>query len=71
MRIFDQPDHRHYGPVRRLHLMLLQLTVDIGMDAFEEPYVVLFQQHWDHHLVQLLDEGMHEAEAQRLILNWL
>jgi hypothetical protein len=67
--IYDQPDHPSYGPVRRLHVMLLQLAADVSLDAVMSHYKEVCMAPWDAHLDFLLQGlGYCEAEAQRRVL---
>lgn len=67
--ISDQPDHPLYGPVRRLDIMLRQITADRGFDAFEASFVSRFGKDWSYVFVDLLkDYG--EAKAQRYLLGY-
>lgn len=75
-RIYDDPGHRHYGPVRRLWIMLEQLLADVGgMRAWEERVKVYREQmgaearpRWDEHLSDLLRSGLTEPDAQRVVI---
>lgn len=67
--ISDQPDHPLYGPVRRLDIMLRQISADRGFDAFEAEFVSRFGKDWSYVFVDLLkDYG--EAKAQRYLLGY-
>lgn len=65
MRIFDNPNHEHYGPVRRLWIMLAQL--DLLDTAERRPTVA----PWDETLSRWLSNGLGEAPAQRAMLDYL
>lgn len=73
-RVHDDPSHPFYGPVRRLHVMLMQLTADHTYEAADRLYGVHFDETWDFTLVSQLRFGKSEAEAQRHVLSemlWL
>ena len=46
--------HKHYGPARRLSLMLMQLSTDCprGFSGFEENYAAKFGIEWDDRLCE-------------------
>lgn len=64
MRIFDNPNHPQYGPVRRMWIMLVQLDlldqVEAGVAFRDEP--------WDERLARLA-QTQGERSAQRGILS--
>lgn len=64
-RIFDDPNHRHYGPVRRLWVILVQLN--LLEDAESYGGVV----PWDEWLSCLMEMALSESYAQRIILSAL
>lgn len=76
--IYEMPGHRHYGPCRRMSVMLEQLfadrgglrIVEIGMQAWRDnrgmPSLT-----WDAHLGWLIDQGQGEAGAQRIVMQQL
>lgn len=72
-RIWETPDHRNYGPVRRLWIMLEQLFPE-GVEAFEARLTAfndkrdILTRKWDEHLDALINCGQSEADAQRLVL---
>lgn len=66
--IYDQPNHEHYGPVRRLHVMLLQLFSDVSFHWEEKAYETAHKQPWWDHLSLYLYNGMSESNAQRRVL---
>lgn len=67
-RIHDTPSHPHYGPARRLHVMLMQLTADRPYELFDRLYGVQFDETWDFSLANQLRYGKSEAAAQRRVL---
>ena len=70
MRIFDQPDHPNYGPVRRMHLILMYLHGD-ELPAMEERATKVFCEPWDRHMVRLMNGmGWRERTAAQFILEW-
>lgn len=62
--IIDNPNHPHYGPVRRLWVMLKQLDL---MD-FLDQYVFGLDETWEEALISYLNTGITEAQAQRIVL---
>lgn len=65
MRIFDNPNHPHYGPVRRMWIVLVQLDLLTSAEA----YMDRFGRNWDEALVSLLERyQMQESAAQRSVL---
>jgi len=64
MRIFDDPDHPQYGPVRRLWVVLAQLD----LFDFAELYRDLVDETWDQSLASYVRLGYGEAMAQRIVL---
>lgn len=64
MRIFDNPNHPHYGPVRRLWVILAQL----GLLEYAETYMDSFGRSWDQALDWLLSLDQEESHAQRAVL---
>lgn len=67
-RIFDMPRHKNYGPVRRLHVMLMQVYADVGLDRMEELYEEEYLASWDYDVAWFLDHDQSEAVALRTIL---
>ena len=68
-RIFDQPDHRNYGPVRRMHVMLLQVYADVGLDGLEEQYEEAYITTWDDSLSWFIEHGLSEPDATRVVMH--
>lgn len=67
--IHDTPSHPFYGPVRRLHVMLLQLTAHVRYEGVMTVYEGRCIAPWDVHLAFLLDKlGYSEAQAQGRVL---
>lgn len=69
--IYDQPGHKHYGPVRRLWCMLEQLFANRGgVKALEAAIVERNpgRPRWDEHLANLIDGGQSECAAQRIVM---
>jgi len=62
-RIYDNPNHRDYGPVRRLHVMLMQLVPDL--EEIDKRYKDEEGETWDSFLSYLLGRGLTEPGAQR------
>lgn len=76
VRIYDNPNHPQYGPVRRCWLMLEQMFADKGGIAKFEVQLHLYQDtqtdrgriYWDEHLAQLLRSGLSSADATRTVV---
>lgn len=72
-RIFDNPNHPNYGPVRRLWIMLEQLFPE-GVERFEARLKIYHDRQetvppkFDEHLDALIRMGQGEADAQRMVL---
>lgn len=70
-RAFDDPDHKHYGPARRLMVMLLQLGIigwdGVAADRWDDSKAIGMT--WDQQLCRLLNAGIDEASAQRRVLH--
>lgn len=74
-RIYDMPGHQHYGPARRLWMMLEQLFADRGgISAFElgiwayQDSVGRERVVWDAHLANLIGTGLGHSAAQRMVM---
>lgn len=65
-RIFDNPNHPKYGPVRRMWVILEQLGMADRMDRYTEPRP--YEKPWDAALAQTLGMGVDEVTAQRTML---
>lgn len=74
-RIFDMPNHAHYGPVRRLFVALSTLFAD-KIEVLDRAYYAEWGINWDHDLSFMLDGddtraevgSIGVAEAQRQIV---
>lgn len=63
--IYDQPNHPNYGPVRRLHVMLLQLFGD-DLALAEKEFADTFGGPWDWWLHRnMTTYSYSERRAQR------
>lgn len=62
-RIYDNPNHPHYGPVRRQWVILKGL----GLGDIDGAYYAEWGINWDTHLVKLFDGGFTEVKALRRI----
>jgi hypothetical protein len=62
-RIYDDPNHYNYGPVRRLHIMLMQLIPDLSV--VDQWFAEDHWETWDLCLSNRLDRGLCESTAQR------
>ncbi|MBS7671429.1 hypothetical protein [Croceicoccus gelatinilyticus] len=67
--IYDQPNHPDYGPVRRLHVILLQIFADKDMAAIESELNDLLGTHWTLAMSDLIKDRT-EAKAARFILRY-
>lgn len=67
--IYDQPNHPNYGPVRRMHLMLMQLSADFrgGFGEFERQFTDMFSKDWTRWLNSYL-EIYTESRASVLLM---
>lgn len=66
MRIFDNPNHPQYGPVRRMWIILAQLDLLTDAEHME------MNKPWDEALAFTISEGYaDEATAQRQLLRKL
>lgn len=65
MRIFDNPNHPHYGPVRRLWVILVQLDL---LDSAEGYPYLGGGVTWDEAVAHRVARGMKESVAQRQVL---
>lgn len=74
-RIFDNPNHKHYGPVRRLWIVLVQLDLLKAAERWSEHMASLgaVSGTWDQFLAGSLDAkpSIPEAAHQRLIIGIL
>lgn len=69
MRIYDQPNHPQYGPVRRAHLILMYLYGD-NLAKIEPNYRAYTGVCWDDDLAFEVGNGtVPEARAARRILS--
>lgn len=73
MRIFDNPNHKHYGPVRRLWIVLVQLDLLKAAERYDEHRVKNGFLRWDEVLASLLSHkpNVPEAAHQRMIVGIL
>ena len=58
--IWEQPNHKHYGPIRRMWVVLAQLD----LLAWAEANFAF----WAEEMVRQLESGMEEASACRFVL---
>lgn len=73
--IYEMPDHKHYGPVRRTWMMLEQIfadrsgvrAVELAIEAYQKRGLI-DRPRWDTHLGWLIDQGQSEPAAQRIVL---
>jgi hypothetical protein len=70
VNIYDDPNHPHYGPVRRLHVMLMQLF-GVALPRVEARFKELSQGFdWTERMGDRLNHGFPEATVQRDMLRW-
>lgn len=67
MRIFDNPNHPQYGPVRRMWVILVQLDLLVAADRLMTDR----GDDWDHHLTRLIRMGLSESYSQRIVLGMI
>jgi hypothetical protein len=71
VRIYDDPNHAFYGPVRRLHIMAMQLFPQTFAEVerrFEKQTEGI---HWSQWMAdRMKNYGYPEASAQRDMLRW-
>jgi len=65
---YNDPNHRHYGPSRRLHLVLMGLFADKDLGRIEGAYEGAFDESWTRTLARYLDRNIGEANAARAII---
>lgn len=69
-RVFDAPNHRHYGPARRLHLILMQITGNYS--SIDSLFAADNDMTWDTLLSFHLAQNRSEPESQRRVISeWL
>ena len=65
MRIFDNPNHPKYGPVRRCWIVLVQLDL-LGQDA---AYEAEYRTTWDHCMADAIaNHDLSESQMCRIII---
>lgn len=65
MRIFDNPNHPQYGPVRRMWIILVQLDL---LGSAEHYRRLGGNVTWDEAIARRVARGMAESTAQRQVL---
>ncbi|AXK43877.1 hypothetical protein [Erythrobacter aureus] len=65
LRVYDDPDHPRYGPVRRMHLVLLAMLADVK--GWEDMLNEAIGEEWTVAMIEELAERS-ESAAQRFIL---
>ena len=65
-RIYNNPNHKHYGPVRRMHIMLMQLFSDDCIT--DEAWLHENDPTWDRYLSEMIESGISEIVASRSVL---
>lgn len=63
-RIYDNPNHPQYGPVRRMWVVLSQLDL---LEAAER-FATERGDNWDDYLARLCRMGLSEPYSQRIVL---
>lgn len=66
-RVFDNPDHPQYGPVRRMWVILAQLDMLGAAEAWSPPA----SPAWDAYLAAEVRSTAKESDAQRKFLGML
>ena len=71
MRIFDNPNHKQYGPIRRMWVVLTQLGLLSAADRWGDENQV----DWDDHLAKVIAiHNQPESIAQRnfihILMEW-
>lgn len=64
-RVFDDPNHPHYGPVRRMWVILAQLDLLGSAESYEHLGGGVT---WDRAIARRIERGMAEPAAQRQVL---
>ena len=67
MRIYDDPNHPEYGPVRRMWVILVQLDLADKIDR--HTYGGGAEAPWDVELARTVKLGVRESDAQRTLLS--
>lgn len=67
--IYDQPNHPHYGPVRRMHLILMYLF-ESRTEEYEQGFKTEYGAHWWERLVWSLEGGRTERDAAHHLI-WM
>jgi hypothetical protein len=65
--IYNEPGHRFYGPVRRLHLKLMELFGD-DLREVETAYALGIGMDWTHVIALSLATGVSEAHNARSVI---
>lgn len=65
-RLFDYPDHRFYGPVRRCWVILSGMCPDMAL--LDQHYFWEWGKNWDNDLADQLSGDDDEAQALRTIV---
>lgn len=75
-RIYDNPRHPQYGPVRRMWVVLAQLDMLNAAERYSRHYTFAGGFAWDANLAGMVANGTPESVAQRhfigtLLEGWL
>jgi hypothetical protein len=68
--IYNEPGHRFYGPVRRLHLKIMELFGD-DLNEVETAYARGIGKDWSHVSASALASGVSEAHNARCTIKTL
>lgn len=68
--IYDHPNHPHYGPIRRLHLKLMELFPD-NLFEVEQAYLNGIGNDWTNVAVSMLEKRLSEAYVARSVISRL
>jgi hypothetical protein len=74
MRIFDNPNHPQYGPVRRMWIVLVQLDLLTAAERWSDHQKTAGNGHaWDSFLSGLVENNpqIPESASQRLLVGIL
>lgn len=65
LAVYDNPNHPHYGPVRRLWVVLNTLC---DMDKLAKLFPQEWAYAWDEYAVYLLEKGVLEQVVSRMVV---
>ena len=65
--IYNQPNHKYYGPARRIHLILMYLYGD-ALSKIETLFEEFHGISWTEGMQNLLQHGEEEGHVAKIIL---